>query len=289
MDLIIKNQTLPIIEVNFEEVRQELSAQLQQYKGLIVTEENLSMCKSNQKSLAGLKAKVDSYRKDVKKTMSAPIAIFEDKCKQLVALIESAEQPLKEGIKVFDDKKREEKRQIAQKIIAEVIEKHGINEKYAKQLTVLDKYTNLTATVGEVKEDIEQRAFILLGEQNRERELLELIQDSIDTENKRINKKLSIADFQMLINRGIPTKDIIQSVHSQAERIYDAENPKLVETELKEEVEPLSVEQTQPVKVESMWWVNMRITASTSQFSLIKRFLLDNHISYSVSDKGLVE
>jgi hypothetical protein len=210
-ELTIINQSLPVINVNFEEVKKDLQEQLEQYKILVVTEESLSLCKTNQKALAGLKNKVDTYRKDIKKTMSVPITEFESKCKELVSLIESAEQPLKDGIKVFDDMKREEKRKTASELISESIQSNGLNEKYASKLTVLDEYLNLSSSKKSVKEDIEKRAFMLIEEQKKELELLELIQDAIQTVNKRINRQLKLSEFQRYIDNGMTAKEVIHS------------------------------------------------------------------------------
>jgi len=309
-ELTIINQTLPIIDINFDEVKKDLNEQLQQYKSLVVTEESLTMCKANQKGLAGLKGKVDTYRKDIKKTMSEPIAAFETKCKELVSLIESVEQPLKDGIKVFDDLKREEKRRSAQMIIVKSIVDHGLTEKYASQLTVLDKYTNLTSKESEVREDVEQRSFILLGEQNKELELLELIQDAIDTANKRIKRQLGLAEFKRYIDNGMSTKDVIQMINNNAERIDEAENPKPVEV-VEEVIVPVVevevipdpvIEQLQPVieipkpvyveetpKAETMWSVEMNITGTASQFAALKQFMLANSITYKANSQKVVE
>lgn len=306
-ELTIINQTLPVINVNFEEVKKDLQEQLEQYKSLVVTEESLSLCKTNQKALAGLKGKVDTYRKDIKKTMSEPITVFESKCKELVSLIESAERPLKEGIKVFDDKKREEKKNIALNIISEIVIKHGISPKYANQLTVLDKYTNLTAKESEVMEDVEQRAFILLCEQKKELELLELIQDAIDTANKRIKRQLTLSEFQGYIDNGMSTKDVIQAINANADRIYEAENPPpVIDTPEPEQSKPIEqfVLKSEPIERQNVqpapvieqhfqttdltWVVTIKITATTSQFALLKQFLLENKITYGVNNKELI-
>jgi len=296
-DLVLINKELPVINVNFEEVKEELKSNLEQYKKLVVTEESLSVCKANQKDLAGLRTKIDSYRKDIKKTMSQPITDFENKCKELISLVEEAEKPLKEGIKVYDDMRREEKKQQAIEIIKETIEKHGIIEKYASRLDVLDKYTNLTAKVSDVREDVEQRAFILLGEQQKEAELLELIQDAIDTANTKINQKLSINDFQRYINMGMSTKEVIQSINSQAEKIYLAENPPVVEEVIEEApveevIEEAPVEEEiQPVEEvvekvkEDIWKVDMAIKGTAEEFSKLKEFLVSNNINYTVTSK----
>lgn len=51
--------------------------------------------------------------------------------------------------------------QYAEKIIAKNITEYGLEEKFARQLNVLNSYTNLTATLKSIKEDIEIRAKVL--------------------------------------------------------------------------------------------------------------------------------
>ncbi|WP_346890150.1 DUF1351 domain-containing protein [Clostridium sp. UBA1056] len=62
---------------------------------------------------------------------------------------------MKEGIEIFNDKAGNRKLQCAEKNIAETIKEYGLEEKFARQLNVLDSYTNLTATLKSIKEDIE--------------------------------------------------------------------------------------------------------------------------------------
>ena len=109
MELLTTKEIKPVIEINYEDLKNELSSQLKKYENIVVTTDTLKDCKSTQKSLAGLKRKVDDYRKAKKKELSAPIIDFENQCKELVLMIESVEKPIKEGIAVFDDKKKEEK------------------------------------------------------------------------------------------------------------------------------------------------------------------------------------
>jgi hypothetical protein len=284
---------MPIVEVNFEEVKQNLIESTKEYKQLIVTEETLSICKGHQKDLAGLRIKIDNYRKNVKKELSKPITEFEDKMKILVALVEDAEQPLKDGIQVFDDKKREEKKQTALQIIAEVVEKHGIKEKYSSQLTVVDKYMNLTAKTSEVKEDVEQRAFILIGQQQKEEEMLEIIQDTITNVNKTIKKQVDISSVQWMINKDMPTREIIQSINSLAKQIWEAENPKPVEPVVEVSAQPIQEVTQSPiteVKADTdLYYVEMRVVATKESIAELGQWLRDKNYNYTVSKKGLVE
>ncbi len=288
LNLNITEQQLPVITFNFEEMKEALKARLSEYSGLVVTDGNLSICKAQQKELAGMRIKIDNYRKDTKKEMSKPIAEFEDKCKQLIKLIEDAEKPLKEGIQVFDDKKRDEKRKVAEQIIKVVVKEKGLTEKYAQQLTVLDKYTLLGAKAGEVREDIEQRAFILLGEQNKEKEMQEIIQDTIDNANKTIKAQMSMSDFQRLIDRGMSAKDVIGEINARAEQIRLAENPPEPKPTPEQPAQEPQQE-TGPGKDENIYFVELRIVETREGIGRLSELLKSNGIAYTVLRKGKVD
>lgn len=107
MELTTKIEN-PVITTNFDEVKTDLETRLEAYKGLVVTEDTLSGAKNAQKELASLRVEIDNRRKEVKKSYNKPLEEFENKCKELIALVEATEQPIKEGIKTFDDMRREE-------------------------------------------------------------------------------------------------------------------------------------------------------------------------------------
>ncbi|STA85703.1 DUF1351 domain-containing protein [Clostridium baratii] len=117
--------------MNFNEVKSSLEDTMDKYRGIIVTEENLKKCKTTQKDLAKLRRGIDEYRK-CKKEMEKPIKEFEFKCKDLISLITEVEKPIKDGIKIYDDKRREEKRLIAKEYIKESIKNYNLNEECNK-------------------------------------------------------------------------------------------------------------------------------------------------------------
>lgn len=290
MELTEKELQMPVIKINYDELKGELEKSLKEYDGLVVTAETLPGCKNAQKELAGLRNKVDAYRKEKKKELSAPITAFENQCKELVSMIESVEAPIKEGIKVFDDKKREEKKAVAEQIIEDVVKEQGLNEKYAKQLTVIDKYMNLTATKKDVKEDIETRAFALKVEQDREEERMNIIQSVINSENQRINTKLDIEQFRACINYGMATSEIIEEIKKRADEIYKAENtPKEEEIkqpaeEVKEEV-PQSPAPEAPQQPQKQFTVTIKMIGSADEMKTVSAFLKANNVSYEILEQ----
>lgn len=227
MKEIILNKQLPVISMNFEEVKMSLVETMDKYKGIVVTEEGLKDCKATQRDLAGLKKKIDTYRKQVKKEMEVPIKDFEGQCKELISLVDEVEVPIKEGIEVFNDKVRNEKMQYAEKSIAENIAKYELEEKFSNQLNVLDSYTNLTATLKSIREDIEVRGKALKEQQDQEKVQAQILKATIiatvEGANATINTKLKADDFYKYIDRGYNVAQVVSEVNRAAELVRNTE------------------------------------------------------------------
>lgn len=279
----------PVIAINYETLKETLKEKLKNYEGLVVTEQTLAGSKAAQKELASLRVSIDTYRKDKKKELEKPIKSFEAQCKELIALVDSVEKPIKDGIKVFDDQKREEKRQIALQLAAEVAEATGLNPRYADKLDVLDKYMNLTATAKAVREDLETRAFALKVEQDREQERLDIIVSVLESENSRLKTKLQLSLWQRDIDANVPTSVIIEKIKQQAAVVYEAENkpvepPKEAEptnTPPQEEKQP-ETPQAQPAK---QYTATLKLVGALEELRSVSAFLKANGISYEVLEQ----
>lgn len=289
MDIEVKEFQPPKIVINYDTLKAELEKHLKVYSGLIVTAETLDGSKAAQKELASLRVKIDTYRKEKKKEIEKPIKEFEAQCKELVALVESVEKPIKEGIKVFDDQKREEKRQKALQLAAEVVEAAGLNEKYAAKLDVIDKYMNLTATAKAVKEDLETRAFALKIEQDREAERLEIINSVIESENQKLKTKLTTDMFSRMIDSEASTSTIIEEIKLRAAVVYEAENkpvepPKEEQpTETPQQPEKAVNEaQTQP---EKHYTATLKLVGTLEELRSVSAYIKEHGISYEVLDQ----
>jgi hypothetical protein len=303
LDLKVIKQVSPVIEINFEELKKTLSSSIEEYKALVVTEQTLPICKAKQKELAGIRTKINDERLRIKKEMSKPVDAFELECKELIKLVEETEQPLKNSIKKFDDKTRDEKRKIAEQFIQASIEQHGLTEKYAKQLTVSDNYTLLGATKKGVKEDIEQRSFLLLEQQNKEKEMLELIEDAIVTANRTIKTPLKMEDFQRFIDRGNSTKEVIAEINRMAEHTRLVENPPPKPEPIPEPVvHQAPAPEQQPVysapsnttgaavkKAEPKYFVELRVEETWEGIENLGKLLKANGFEYTKLRQGKVE
>lgn len=300
------NKQLPVITMNFEEVKASLVENMEKYKGIIVTEESLKDCKATQKDLAGLRNKLDTYRKDVKKEMEKPIKAFESDCKELIGLIAEVEAPIKSGILEFDNKRKEEKRKFADIKIFEICQKLNLEKKYADQLTVLDKYLNLSASAKSVVEDIEQRAEALKQQQNMDKVKAEMIkaniESALETVNLTLKTQLEYKDFEKYIALGWDGPRIVREINERAAQIRQAEKAaeematkKIEEEKQKEEVQiPMDLQPKIPEvpkevnKDEPMFFVDVYVESDYERIQALSKYLQANGYKYEVHKKGKV-
>lgn len=292
------SKVLPVINANFEEVKESLNQSLEKYKGIVVTEESLQDCKKTQKDLSKVKNGIETFRKSVKKDMEVPIKEFESKCKELVSLIGEVEKPIKDGIVIYDNKRREEKKQQAEALIKDCIDQLGLIEKYSSQLTLLDKYLNLSASKKSVKEDIEARGQALKIQQDAEQREYDQLKDSIDSYvgsmNEDINSKLKADDYYKYIPGGNITR-IMEIIKREHDKVKLAENPPepvkeqvSIPMDLKSHHEEIEEKPVEQAKEEKMFFYELKVIANKENMLKLNELLKSDGFKYQVVKQGIV-
>lgn len=265
---------------NFDELKGQLSERLENYKGLVVTEDNEREVTKDKAELNKLVKAIDDYRKNQKKEMSAPITEFENKCKELTSLVTNVVTPIADQLKAFEDARKEEKRTEVQRQVEKVINNLGLNQTYSSQLDIIDKYLNKTQKLTDTINDLEKRGKILKQAQDQEellekakREKIDLIQKTIEDINKKYQLDFKISDFfylQMEEARNIPNL-----IESKAQEYLENLKKKQVVVEEKSEVKEV-------IQEEKIYKFILGVTASLEQARLLKEFLDKNNIQYSL-------
>lgn len=265
---------------NFDELKGQLSERLENYKGLVVTEDNERKVTKDKAELNKLVKAIDDYRKNQKKEMSAPITEFENKCKELTSLVTNVVTPIAAQLKAFEDARKEEKRTEVQRQVEKIINDLGLNQTYSSQLDIIDKYLNKTQKLTDTINDLEKRGKILKQAQDQEellekgkREKIDLIQKSIEDINKKYQLDFKISDFfylQIEEARNIPNL-----IESKAQECLENLNKKQVVVEEKVEVKEV-------VQEETIYKFILGITTSLEKAKLLKEFLDKNNIQYSL-------
>lgn len=265
---------------NFDELKGQLSERLENYKGLVVTEDNEREVTKDKAELNKLVKAIDDYRKNQKKEMSAPITEFENKCKELTSLVTNVVTPIADQLKAFEDARKEEKRTEVHRQVEKVINDLGLNQTYSSQLDIIDKYLNKTQKLTDTINDLEKRGKILKQAQDQEellekakREKIDLIQKTIEDINKKYQLDFKISDFFYLQME--EARNISNLIESKAQECLESLKKKQVIVEEKVEVKEV-------IQEEKIYKFILGVTASLEQAKLLKEFLDKNNIQYSL-------
>lgn len=280
------------IETNFAEVRENLKFSLEKYKGLLVAEETLKDCKATQKELAGLRNKVDSYRKETKSKLQEPIKRFEEECKELLSLIVEVEKPIKEGIAKFDEERRQEKVLLALDYLNKQLEENNINEKFRKNISIHDIKVNLTNSIKSIKEEIDFKISNIKALQEaelREKALTKnTITQYIEAVNEDINTKLTYSEFSKFVEDGWTVDKIMSLINGQVKKIKEAEKVKEVAPVESIEQEPVeSIRAKEPVSKEK-FFVELKIVGDKYKMGELKNFLETRNFEHKLLTQGRI-
>jgi len=97
------------IEWNYEELKAELSQKLEEYKGLVYTEEQIKEAKADRAKLNALATAIDDERKRIKKQCLQPYEQFEAQIKDLLAVIKEPVALIDSQIKGYEEEKKQKK------------------------------------------------------------------------------------------------------------------------------------------------------------------------------------
>lgn len=114
MELIISTDLTKInpheIKFNKDELKAELSANLEKYKGLVVTEDTIPDAKEVRAKVNKVASAINDEKKRVKKIMSEPVTRFENDVKELLAMCESVSSAIDVQIKAFEEEAKAAKK-----------------------------------------------------------------------------------------------------------------------------------------------------------------------------------
>jgi len=172
-ELIVKTQQ-PIIEANFEVVKQQLIDGLKTYD-VIITSETVKDGKAMAAEINKIKKAIKDQEKKALEEILGPSNEFKDKIKELMDLADEAREKITAQVEAYEEKTKAE---IKDKIIAfknEEIQKAELREPFSKvevldlvKLTAITKTGNLTsATIETIKGRVAEQKNLQLEDDAR--------------------------------------------------------------------------------------------------------------------------
>lgn len=157
-------QQAGIINTNFDKLKQQLEKELEPYKNLTVSEDEILIAKGDLAYLRKQRTEIENRRKEVKKIYSEPLVTFETSCKELTGVFDEAIKNISEQLDLFEQdrivRKRERITKFYKEQVGELLEFLPIEENYNvkwdnKSCSDSDISFDISALKQKVKSDIE--------------------------------------------------------------------------------------------------------------------------------------
>jgi hypothetical protein len=146
------------IGTNFEEIKAELKAGLEEYKNMVFTEDTKAEAQKTVASLRKLKKSVNDKKLEVKKSFMAPYTSFEAQVKELDKLIDEPIAFINEQVEEFEHKRVKAKRALISEIYTGIVKEHGVADEYLPLERIYDRrWENATTSQKAITEAITAR------------------------------------------------------------------------------------------------------------------------------------
>lgn len=271
------------IAFNFDELKTELTQQLDHYNRLVVTEDAIQEARDDRANLRKLKDAIETRRKEVKKECEKPYKAFEKQVKELTALIDAPVAAIDGQIKAFEDSQREAKRKEVEAAYAEIVPEN-IRDIIPLSRILDQKWLNKTTTMKSVREALEDKA-------------------------KRVNVDMALIDgadpkyAAAVRSKYIETLDVTAALNYQDKLAEDearfqalqeakaaraaqmaerqAQAPRVEEKQPEPAQEPVREPAPQAGPAEKMYSLRLEFHLTMNQANALKVFLSDNNIGYT--------
>lgn len=114
-------QKMEAIKFNYDELKAALVANLEKYKNLVYTAENVKEAKDDRATLNALKKSMNDEKIRIKKEFNKPYDDFETKIKELIELVDQPASEIDKQVKAFEEAEKVKKREVIDNIYAENI------------------------------------------------------------------------------------------------------------------------------------------------------------------------
>lgn len=255
--------------INYEELKAALSVELEKYKGLVVTENQITEAKSTRAKLNKVKAAIEDRRKELKKEYLKPYEIVEKQAKELVAMIDEASSNIANQIKEFEEKEKE-----AKKIqIANLWVKLGYNKITVDKIWN-EKWLNKTFALSKIKEEMQAQIDDIEGDLNAIKELCgEDKQKCLTLQSKY----LRTLDFQQVLSEYNAETEAAKKIIAEEKAVKAEQEPITVVSE-----EPQEEVEVQTEVQEAIYEIKFAVIGTEKQIKALSQFMFDNNIKFEI-------
>lgn len=209
----------PKLSVNFEAMKEALTAEVAKYGDVVVTEDTISEARDAAKQINATRKAIDQVRKERRREAMAPIEKFDADMKALTGICDDARSKITSQIEQFDQQRLQDCERMVHEAMAAAWDEKDVVVDYRRSrvddLVKLGNLTNKGNLTKSAKDTITARASEDRALQDRVKmRLLEL-------ENRSYRAGLSAPLTQDHVHQWLESDD--ETYEKQLQRILDAE------------------------------------------------------------------
>ena len=285
-----ENDFIKEIQWNNEELKQEITATMQEYKSLAFTEENIKDAKADRAKLNKLRTAFEDERKKIKKQCMEPYTKFEKQVKEIVSLIDEPIALIDSQIKEVDDQKKAQK----QKDIEELFGSLGFQNFVTLDKIFDPKWLNASVAMSKIEEQMKSQMFQIGHELETIRKLPEFAFEAKELYKKTLDMNQAIQEGQRLAEiqkRKLAYEAEQKAKEEELKRQTELrqketatqkaqEKSKSVTESKKEDNSENSPESQQDQKTDPIMSIDFRAWGTREQLMGIRQYMLDNNIKF---------
>lgn len=266
-----QGEPLPPVKWNYEELKGQLVAALESYKGRIYTESTIAEAKKDRASLNKLAAAIDTRRKEMKARYLAPYEEFEAQAVELTGLVKQQAAEIDAQVKAFDEARKAEKLEHCKALYAELLGDLADLVPYERLHN--PKWLNVTTSMNAIEAEIIEKA-----------ENIRAAMASIDALGLADDMAAQVKHVyleRLDLAAALAEKDRIER-ERQALAAYETAKKEEPEkpAEQQTEAQPPEPAEKSTTAVPAMYTVDFRVWATAEQLNALKTFLIDNGVKY---------
>lgn len=288
-ELKITSYQIGTIDFNFDEIKNELMESVAHYETLAYSEENIRECKADHNKLKALIAALDNERKKRKKEYLAPLEAFEDKIKELQAIIGKPLAVIDKQLDAFEKVRKEKKHAGVEKWWTDDFAPNNEVPAIIQSITDIwdERWMNVTYSMKQIEKDVADRLAAIAADietinslPEYSFEAMEIYKDGLDL-RKALAEGKRLADIQARKEAAKITAEMVKG--SQFAPDGTELNPGAKADTLSPETKKPENEPQSATESPKMWWVVFRAHLTAPQAHKLKAFFEAEGIEYEAT------
>jgi hypothetical protein len=263
-------KSLAPVKFNYEDIKKWVTEKSSEYKSIVYTPETITLAKQDRATLNKVSEAINNEKKRIKNELLKPYVDFENKCKELMAIVDDASKTIDKQVKEFEEKEQNAKKEQIKAVFDAYIGNY-------KDLIIFDsifnsRWLNKTYTMKKIEEEINH--------------LVVKTSDDMKVLKGQINDEVILKQVQAFYFSHIADPDCLSGSLKYGMNVIES-NRKLEELkqqqESKKEVQSPNIVQPASTQ-EQLQVIDFRVWVTQEQKMKIRDFLIQNNIKYGKVD-----